>query len=268
MSFTPLRITSSVGQSVFCCVMSVTASRCCCGLLVKACIWVFFLVFLPHVSAWRLWLKGNSWCEYSGPFFNKAAQCCASAAASCLWKSLDAVWSREAPADGDAGHKFTQTRPRWEHRYCHSWHRAAFSDTAVSAWAKFLLRAVCPTGCSTIKWLPSISQSLTNVTLFSAAGSQCFSSGASHCHFAVLKLPECSNSELCSLKDHTGVFIFAPLSESVPELFGLTDFVPLCRIPVVSCQFSTAWQSTGTDLKFTWEVTPLTAMADKVLKCC
>lgn len=47
---------------------------------------------------------------------NSDAQCYDSAAATCLWMSLDAVWSKKAqsaPADGGVGHKFTQTRSQW-----------------------------------------------------------------------------------------------------------------------------------------------------------
>ncbi len=189
--------------------MSITASRCCCGLLVllKLVFCCFQQHMFRHEDSEHVEEKGNSWCEYSGPsFLTKMLSVVPQQQqrAACEW-----VWSTEAPADGDVGHNFSQTRPQWnstENTDITTVGTSCIFNTAVSVWAKFLVGAVCPTGRSTINSSPSISQSLTNVTLFSAARAQYFFSGASHCHFAVLKLPECSNSKLCSLKEHASVY--------------------------------------------------------------
>lgn len=82
--------------------------------LIKPCILYFcsFLFFLWHMfqhEDWTTTIKRNF-------FFNSDAQCYVSAAETCLWMSLDAVWSRKAqsaPADGGVGHQFTQTRSQW-----------------------------------------------------------------------------------------------------------------------------------------------------------
>lgn len=179
--------------------MSFTASWCCCGL--QSC-WSLYLVFFvllllysaARVSTRRLrtWNKRKPlmWIFCPAPLVNEFRRR--------LEQKGACRRGRRAQIHTNTSSMRRQILPQLA--------RAAFSNTAVSVWAKLLVGAVCPTGCSTINSSPSISQSLTNATLFSAARSHCFSSEASHCHFAALKLPECSNSELCPLKDPTAVY--------------------------------------------------------------
>lgn len=69
--------------------------------LVKA--FILFLFFLCYIKSLNTYIKEKTLVVLSLTKMLGVA----SAAASHLRMSSDAVWSRKAPADGDLGHKFT-----------------------------------------------------------------------------------------------------------------------------------------------------------------
>lgn len=185
-------------------------------------------MFLPHISTWGLWLKGNS-CEYSSHFSNKAAQCCASAAARCLWKSLDAVWSRKTPADGIWGAQIhTNTSPMRTRIL------PQLAPSCIFRYSCLHVSQVSTEG-HVSNWLlnnkvAAVNQPITNkcYLVFHCALSVLLFWGLA-LSFCSFELPECSNSELCSLKDHTGVFILCTIIQKV--YWSFLDWQTLCHFP-------------------------------------
>lgn len=153
------------------------SSRCCCGLFVLLkpvfCIFVRSCFFsVAHVSTCRM----NNYNKRK--LFFKAMLSVTSQqqrlACEWVWMLFGAERLRvrlQTGVWGTNSHKHVLNETPQRTQILPQLARAAFSNTVVPVWAKFLVGAVCPTGCSTINSPPSISQSLTNVTLFSAAHS-------------------------------------------------------------------------------------------------
>lgn len=129
---------------------------------------------------------------------------------------------------------------------------AVFSNTAVSVWAKFFEAAVRPTGGSTINSSPSISRSLTNVTLFSAARAQSSSPGASHCHFTGLRLPARTNSKLCFSKDHTAVYFYTIIPKCIGPFSDWQTYFSRCVPGFQRRQWS--WAQCDKQQAETWDL--------------
>lgn len=149
------------------------------------------------------------------------------------------VWSRKAesaPADGGVGLKFTQTRPQWN----------STENTDITAVGTSCLFQYSCLGVSQVSgwsrasnWLlnnklVAVNQPITNKChlVFSCTLTLLLFWGPS-LSFCSLLLPDCSNSELCSLKrNHTRVY-FGAVIQSFPKSLRLTNkffgYLPTCQ---------------------------------------
>lgn len=162
--------------------------------------------------------------------FNKNARRCISAAARSLSMSLACRRGRRAQI-----HTHT---PQWS-----STENTDITTVGTSCTFQYSCLSVSQvsSGSRVSNWplnnkLHAVNQPITNKChlVFSCMRSLLLF-WASHCQFAVLKLPECSNSRLCSLKDHTSVYLCTTIWR-LTGAFQIDKLIFLfpSRLPVVS----------------------------------